>query len=166
MLIMSSIPKKEKRRIVPTLISAPQTPPKPRHDSSSYSVGYSPGHPPPNIHNKPKTHDMRPSRYHQDFLDYAGSKDYEKELRERAVKLGYEKERKERKKSSTRKKEKVPEESHGSHREFLNDFNTYVVEFAKMKAHAKGVSLFDYLKKNFKDGKYLSRASKRFRRAK
>lgn len=97
----------------------------------------------------------------QDHFKGLHDKDAIQKIRERAVALGYEKERKPRSKSSSKRGDN---ENHGSHQDHLHSFSDYVKHFASMKNHSRGVTLLDYLKKNFDKHLYLSSKTKRFRR--
>jgi hypothetical protein len=144
---MSSSPpkKKEKRRIVPMHIVDPEE----RKENTPEPV-------------KKKGHDMRPSVYHDEFLKYANSKEYEKELRERAVKLGYEKPQKESKRKENPKREERKEDARKHAR--LDSKGAYIVAYLKARSHSKGNSIYDMLMKQFDGGKYYSPATKRFRK--
>lgn len=87
------------------------------------------------------------------------AKDVESQLRERAVKLGYEKARKPR--PASKKSNHV---DHGSHHEHMDSLSGYIKHFTTMKSHSKGVSLYDYLKKNYDKHLYMSSSTKRFRK--
>lgn len=141
---MSNLPKKEKRRIVPMHIVDVEE----RKESSPVK--------------EKRGHDMRPSVYHDEYLKYAGSKEYEKELRERAIKLGYEKAGKEKSKPADPKREKRKEESRSIAR--LDSKGAYIVAYLKSRAHSKGNSIYDMLMKQFNSGKYYSPETKRFRK--
>ena len=149
---MSAPAKKEKRRIVPTHIA----------DSAPAAPANIPRSP-----EKHKGHDMRPSTYHEEFLKYVTDKHYLKELKQRAIAKGYEKESKKRKITGEKKprKEKA-EKDHGSHFEHLNSLRDYIKEFVKLKSHRKGMTVFEYLEKQFNSGKYYSPTSRRFRKYK
>jgi hypothetical protein len=95
----------------------------------------------------------------QDHFKALHRKDAVKKIRERAVALGYEKERKER---GGRKG--MDDGDHGGHHEHLSDFSEYVLYFVGMRPHSRGVSLLDYLRKNFEKGMYFSSRTKRFRK--
>ena len=77
---LNAQPKKEKRRIVPILVVEKEK----KMPTELLN----------NVKLPKKYVSMEPSKYHQEFLDYASSKDYMKELEERAVKKGYEKPKK------------------------------------------------------------------------
>lgn len=89
-------------------------------------------------------------------------KDYVSNLQKRAVELGYEKEPKRKR---TAKKRSEPNVDHGSHHEHMGSFKDFVTAFAKMKTHSKGVSMYEYLKRNFEKGLYMSSQTKRWRKA-
>lgn len=133
---MSSPVKKEKRRIVPMHIVENDEKKVTKPITSAYSE---------------TTQKHFKTLYH---------KDVEEELRKRAVKLGYEKERKPR----SHKKKKDSHHDHGTHHEHMDSFSSYIKHFATMKSHSKGVSLYDYLRKNYDKHLYFSSTTKRFRK--
>ena len=151
---------KIKRKIVPTLVAEVPTVTVQAKASAPKVKG------PPAINAQTVAqHNMAPSTYQQEFLDYAQSKDYLKELEERAVAKGYSKEKKPAKEKKPRKpKSEAANVDHGGHGQYLNDFNEYALELLKLKKHGKNGSLYDYLHKQFSSGKFYSTGSKRFRR--
>lgn len=149
-----ALPKKEKRRIVPIQVVEEEKKKEvvqfgdkwdARAAKHARRAGMEDGH----------------SIKYQKHLEAVQGKDYVQELNKRAVELGYEKERK---KPAKRRVEDGGD--HGSHHEHLSDFKDYIKAFARMKTHSKGVSMYDYLKKNFDRGMYLSAKTNRFRKVK
>lgn len=154
-----SNPKKEKRRIVPIQVVEEEKPTKQVHFGSFTAKG--------KWDAKAEKHAKRAgmedghSVKYQKHLEAVHGKDYVSKLNKRAVELGYEKERK-----KPIKKRADDSDDHGSHHEHLSDFKDYIKAFARMKTHSNGVTMYDYLKKNFDKGMYLSAKTKRFRKVK
>ena len=138
---MSTPAKKVKRRVVPTHIVEDMilVTPKKKLDSQ-WSTHY---------------------QKHYNSLLEKGAVD---KIRKRAVEMGYEKERKARPVTAKRKDDE--DDAHGSHHEHLSSFSEYVKHFSSMKTHSKGVTLLDYLRKNFDKHMYFSSKTKRFRKSK
>lgn len=135
---MSTVAKKEKRRVVPTLVVESSAPEAKKSSKTALKSEYS-----------ERTQNHFKTLYH---------KDVEEQLRDRAVKLGYEKPRKPRPASKKERKD------HGTHHEHMDTFGHYVKHWTTMKVHSKGVTLYDYLRKNYDKHLYLSSATKRFRK--
>ena len=135
-----SDPKKVKRRVVPTQIIDEPASTKGALDKGEWSTRM------------------------QDHYKSLHQKDAVQKIRERAVAMGYEKERKPRIRKS--ENSRSDNSDHGSHHEHLHSFSEYVKHFASMKNHSKGVTLLDYLRKNYEKNMYLSSKTKRFRRSK
>jgi hypothetical protein len=148
---MSQPAKNEKRRIVPMLVVDE------KKSSSPVKVG---------VVKKKKEHDLRPSHLYDDFLEAVHKPGYADYARDRAVKLGYEKARKpvSAEKQAQQKKKKENHAEHGNHYEYMGNINEYIAKWARMKAHGKGKSVYEYLKQNYDKGLYLSAKSKRFRK--
>ena len=150
---MSQAPIKIKRRIVPTQVI--------EEESKSPHVKTDKWDKKSDKHIRKAEMEGGQSVKYKKHLEALHDKDYHKKLNERANKLGYSGTSKATK--SRASKEHV---DHGNHGEHLHDMKEYVKEFVKMKAHSKGVSVYDYLKKQFGKGYYLSSATKRFRKLK
>ena len=103
------------------------------------------------------------TKYKKHLEAMHSDKDYLAKLQRRAVEMGYEKESKAPKKRSKRRTES--DIDHGDHHEHMGSFKDFVTAFAKMKTHSKGVSMYEYLKRNFEKGLYMSSRTKRWRKA-
>lgn len=105
------------------------------------------------------------STYFKDHVASLYKKDAVDDLIKRAIKLGYETQKGGDNIRRGIQRRNV-DDAHGNHHLALTNFNDYVKHFASMKAHSKGVSMLQYLKKNFEKGMYFSTLTKRFRRKK
>ena len=154
---MSLPPKKEKRRIVPMQVfeeekKEVESPKKMDHwdkkaERHLKRAGMEGG---------------QSTKYKKHLEALHSDKDYLSNLQKRAVELGYEKESKRKR---TAKKRSEPDVDHGDHHEHMGSFKDFVTAFAKMKTHSKGVSMYEYLKRNFEKGLYMSARTKRWRKA-
>jgi hypothetical protein len=103
------------------------------------------------------------STHYKEHVATLYEKDAVDEIVKRAVRLGYETQRGG---DNIRRglQKRGSDDAHGNHHLALANFNDYVKHFASMKTHSRGVSMLQYLQKNFDKGMYFSSKTKRFRR--
>ena len=156
---MSLPAKKEKRRIVPTQVF---------EEEKKKEV-----EPPQKMDRWDRTEERhlkragmeggQSTKYKKHLEAMHSDKNYIANLQKRAVALGYGKVSNAPKRQS--KKRSEPHVDHGDHHEHMGSFKDFVTAFAKMKTHSKGVSMYEYLKRNFEKGLYMSSQTKRWRKA-
>ena len=149
-------PKPQKRRIIPVqVVDAP--PPSPvKKDKWARKA---------EKHLKRAGMEGGRSVTYEKHLKSVHDPDYHKSVVQRALDLGYERSGKKVSSKSSSKSTKARDvREHGSHHEHLSDWSNYIKEFARMKSHSKGVSIYEYLKKQFKNGLYYSPITRRFRK--
>lgn len=152
---MSFPSKKEKRRIVPIqVIDEERKEAEPSQKQDAWE-------------RKAERHSKRAgmeggqsTKYRKHLEAMHTDKDYLAKLHKRAVEKGYEKESK----KPPRSRSKHADIDHGTHHEHMGSFKDFVAAFTRMKTHSKGVSMYDYLKRNFDKGLYMSSTTKRWRK--